>query len=81
MLLDMQDTATRRRDNIIELPEIFYKQIVTTLCQMFKTGIGHGLATAGLLSRINHLAPEFFQQLKCSDSYLGIKLIDITGYE
>jgi hypothetical protein len=81
MFLDMQDTTAGRGDDVFELRKIFDEEIVTAAGEMFETRIGHGLSATGLVRRIDHFATQLFQQLQGGDTHLGIKLIDITGYE
>ena len=81
MFFDMQHAASGRGNDIIECLKIFDEQVVAAFSEMFETGVGHWLATAGLVGRIDHLATEFFQQLEGGDANLRVELVDITGYK
>jgi hypothetical protein len=81
MLFDMQHTAARRSNNIIEGRKVFDEQVITPLRQMPETRISHRLSTAGLTRGIDDFTIEFFQQPKCRYTNLRIKLIYVTRYK
>ena len=61
MILDVESTTARRRDDIIVAGEIFNKQIVTVCREIFEARIGHRLAAARLFFRIVYVYAEFFE--------------------
>jgi hypothetical protein len=81
MILNMQHTASRRGNNIIEFLKIFDKKVITTFGEMLKPRISHRLAAAGLIGRVNNFTSKLFQQLQRSDAYLRIKLVYVTRYK
>jgi hypothetical protein len=81
VLLNMQHTAPRRGNYIIELLKILDKKVITTLREMLKPRIGHRLTTAGLIRRVDDGAAKLFQQFQGSDPYLRIKLVYVTRYK
>src|SRR5450755_4004488 len=81
MLLNMQRAAPRRANDVIEIPEVFYEQIVATLGQVFETRVGHGLSAAGLVGGITDRTSVFLQQLQGGDACLRIELVYITRYK
>jgi hypothetical protein len=79
VFLDVQDAGPGWRNDVVEFAEVFDEEIGTSAGEVFEPGVGHGLAAAGLIGRIDNFAAAFFQQLKSRYAYLWIKLVDITG--
>ena len=46
---------------------------------LFQTAVSEGLTTAGLFRRVVAFYTKFFQQFKRGNTYLRVKLINITG--
>jgi hypothetical protein len=77
----MQDAAAGRSYNVVEFRKILYKKVVAPGCKMLETGIGHGLPATGLIRWVDDFAAKLLEQFQGGYAYLGVKLVDVTGYE
>ena len=81
MLLDMQHTTARRRDDMIAIPELTCEILVTALARRSETAVGHRLSATSLVYRKMHRTSMPLQQLERRNPDLRIELVDVTGNE
>ena len=75
------DAATGGANHVIVLAEDLKETLGQGAGGSVTSGVGHGLAATGLLLRELDVEAKAAQNTQCSDSDLGIKLVDVAGYE
>jgi hypothetical protein len=75
------DAAAGRTNNVVVLAEDIEKTFGQGARSRVATGVSHGLPAASLLLRELDVEAEAAQNAQRRDSDLGIKLVDVTGYE
>ena len=76
-----RDATARRANDVVILTEDLEKAFGERARGRIAAGVGHGLAATSLLLREIDAEAQAAQNTQCSDSDLGIKLVDVTGYE
>jgi hypothetical protein len=76
MTAHVMNTARRRADDIVVAREAVGKKLFTACGVGLAAVVGHGLAAAGLRSRVVHVEADTFKQLQRGDTDLGIKRVD-----
>ena len=76
-----RDAAPRGTDHVGEGLEDLEEPLGERCRRVRRTGIGHGLAAAGLRLREVHLASQPLEQGDRGQSHLGVELVDVAGDE
>ena len=82
-IIDFHEGGTTGRwcHHIVKLGEEFVYLPGYPLGHSFKSGIGHGLSTTGLVERIVHIESQMGEQFIGSHAHLWIEGVYIAGYE
>ena len=75
------DAATGGANDVVVLAEDLEEPFCQGACGSVATGVSHGLAAASLLLGELDVETQAAQDSQCGESDLGIKLVDVAGYE